>query len=218
MIATAVARVEEHGKCWPPSKHPKQPISTISNKQERGVLEAACGSSSRWLLECNADSANDMLQTRWESAHGDLWNVRLRTYRIVALWVTICEKGREGEGTIQSTSAALCHSAWFPTTWKIDCTSQSQRAFMNKVMPRQEWMGVKGRHRSVVAGQLFACRHRARTRQWMNSTLGRVCSTQRTPICHRAYGQSQRTGGGAGTGVVRAWGKDQPKTWTFIRL
>jgi hypothetical protein len=36
----------------------------------------------------------------------------------------ICEKGREleGEWKIQNTGTALCHSAWFPTAWKIDCT------------------------------------------------------------------------------------------------
>jgi hypothetical protein len=37
--------------------------------------------------------------------------------------------------------------------------------------------------------------------------IGVACSTQQTTICHRAYGQSQRTEGGAGLGVVKGQGK-----------
>ena len=65
-----------------------------------------------------------------------------------------CEKKRWKAEIIQNTGAATpCHSTWFPTKWKTDNTSQSQRAFMNMIMPQQEWMGLKyGTNHSASTG------------------------------------------------------------------
>ena len=74
-IVTVPAAVKEYEKCWPPSKHSKQPIPTISNKQEWKCLRwhvavqvVGCCWYRKW---CSTDKVR---VSSW-------WGVRLRTYR-----------------------------------------------------------------------------------------------------------------------------------------
>jgi hypothetical protein len=57
----------------------------------------------------------------------------------VTPWVTIYEKGREGEEC--RVQALLCATQrGFQQTWKIDCTSTITESFHEHVMPQQEWI------------------------------------------------------------------------------